>query len=161
MTACVLRYRELYEAVAASGGTLLQPGIVEMLAAVGRDATLAVATSKSLRFAEPILSALGIRDAFAVVVGPTPESDGESKTETLRRAIEALARGWSAVADRQACMVGDRHHDIAAALACGVVPVGATWGFGSARELRDAGAAHLVAAPAELPPLVRRLAGAA
>ena len=48
-------------------------------------------------------------------------------------------------------MVGDRHVDMEAARAHGLRGVGVTWGFGTASELRSAGADVLVAAPAELP----------
>ncbi len=137
---CVADYRERYERVATNGGTVLQPGIAKMLAIVRRDATLAVATSKSLRFAEPIVSALGIRDAFAVVCGPTPDVDGESKTATLARAIAAVDAVVGSTDVSQAFMIGDRHHDIEAAFACHVTPIGVTWGFGSEHELRTAGA---------------------
>ena len=85
--ACVAGYRERYERVATNGGTVLQPGIAEMLATVRHGATLAIATSKPLRFAEPIVSALGIRDSFAIICGPTPDVEGESKMATLARAI--------------------------------------------------------------------------
>ena len=145
----VARYRELYTAVATNGGTALQPGIVAMLADLAPQATLAVATSKPLRFAEPILQTLGIRPLFTVVAAPEPHTDGESKTETLRRAI-ALTTGDET--DVRAWMIGDRSHDIVAAHACGVTAVGATWGFGSEAELRDAGADIVVRAPAELVP---------
>ena len=138
--ACITGYRERYERVATNGGTALQPGIAEMLAALRRDATLAIATSKSLRFAEPIVSVLGIRDAFAVVCGPTPDVDGESKTATLARAIAQVDDVLGSPYVSQAFMVGDRYHDIEAAIACGVTPIGVTWGFGSEDELRTAGA---------------------
>ncbi len=53
-----------------------------------------------------------------------------------------------------AWMIGDRSHDVVAALACGVTPVGVMWGFGSETELRDAGAARIVHAPEEVAPLI-------
>lgn len=137
--ACVAGYRERYERVATHGGTVLQPGIAEMLATVRDDATLAIATSKPLRFAEPIVSALGIRDSFAVICGPTPDVEGESKIATLARAIAQVDALLGADVF-QTFMIGDRHHDIEAAIACGVTPIGVTWGFGSENELRTAGA---------------------
>lgn len=140
VAACVAEYRERYERVATNGGTILQPGIAEMLAIVRQHATLAVATSKSLRFAEPIVSALGVRDSFVVVCGPTPDVDGESKTDTLARTIAQVDAILGSADVSQAFMIGDRYHDIEAALACGVTPIGVTWGFGSEDELRMAGA---------------------
>jgi len=47
-------------------------------------------------------------------------------------------------------MVGDKSQDTVAVLACGFTPVGATWGFGSEAELRDAGASQIVRFPREL-----------
>jgi phosphoglycolate phosphatase len=133
---CVLRYREAYETASLGGGTLLVPGIAELVAALAPRVRLAVATSKPVRFAEPILRELGIRDAFAVVTGPTPETDGEAKAATLARALAELG----GVDAARSLMIGDRRHDVAAALALGLVPVGVTWGFGSEAELREAGA---------------------
>ena len=138
--ACISRYRERYERVATHGGTVLQPGIANMLSIVRQHATLAVATSKPLWFAEPIVSALGIRDAFAVVCGPTPDVDGESKTATLARAIAQVDAAVGSADVSEAFMIGDRYHDIVAAIACGITPIGVTWGFGSEEELRTAGA---------------------
>jgi phosphoglycolate phosphatase len=51
-------------------------------------------------------------------------------------------------------MVGDRHVDMHAARSHGLRAVGATWGFGGADELREAGADVLVDAPADLPAAV-------
>jgi phosphoglycolate phosphatase len=148
--ACVRRFRELY-AERAVGGTRLQAGIAQALDALASRAVLAVATSKPMRFTEPILAALGIAGYFAAVSGPTPQTDGESKAATLRRAMRTLAAGAATTFDRSnAAMIGDRHFDIAAALELGIMPIGVTWGFGSADELRDAGAAHVIDSPSEL-----------
>jgi phosphoglycolate phosphatase len=54
------------------------------------------------------------------------------------------------VAAQDAAMVGDRHFDIEGAKANGVRAIGATWGFGSREELRDAGADVIVDTPAAL-----------
>jgi phosphoglycolate phosphatase len=51
-------------------------------------------------------------------------------------------------------MVGDRHSDVAAAQACGVVSVGVRWGYGTREELEATGADHLVGTPAELLALI-------
>ena len=40
-------------------------------------------------------------------------------------------------------MVGDRSHDVTAALHHGCEPIGATWGYGTAEELYSAGATVL------------------
>jgi phosphoglycolate phosphatase len=148
---CVRYYRALYRE-AAVPGTVLQPGVRSMLEELDQKLSLAVATSKPLVFAEPILRALGIRDAFEVVAGPTPELDGETKTQILGRAIRLLeSRSGDAILRRSACMIGDRSHDIVGALENGVIAIGVTWGYGSHRELVEAGADFILTAPAQLP----------
>lgn len=151
---CVVEYRKRYGPISMDGGTFVQPGVVAMLASLCTRAELAVATSKSLRFAEPILETLGLRNHFLAVVGPTEATDGESKTETLARAIARMRESNGEIGTRRSLMFGDRYHDIAAAIACAVVPVGCTWGYGSETELRDAGAAHVLRDASEIVPLV-------
>ncbi len=48
------------------------------------------------------------------------------------------------------CMVGDREHDVRAASRHGIPTVGVLWGYGGRAELEAAGAALIVASPAEL-----------
>ena len=48
-------------------------------------------------------------------------------------------------------MVGDREHDMIGALRNNLVPIGATWGFGTEKELRQAGAKTILHHPRELP----------
>jgi len=49
-----------------------------------------------------------------------------------------------------AVMIGDRKHDILGARELGIYSIGVTWGYGSRRELEDAGAAYIADAPDEL-----------
>jgi len=155
--ACVAAYRKRYATVATDGGTILQRGIAEMLDRISSRAVLAVATSKPHRFAEPILVSLGIRQAFRVVVGPTPETDGETKTQTLARAIAEIHGLGFVHGASPSFMIGDRHYDMRAAVACATVPIGCGWGYGSEAELLAAGAAFIVRDATELAPLVERL----
>ena len=88
-----------------------------------------------------------LRDAFEAVFAPELDLHVESKTSTVGKALAALgATGGT--------MVGDRHVDMEAAHAHGLRAVGVTWGFGTADELRDAGADVLVTTPADLPAAV-------
>jgi phosphoglycolate phosphatase len=142
---CVSAYRECY-AVASLIETTVVPGIPEALAELAATGhPLAVATSKAVTHAEPLLAALGLRAHFAVVAGPALGARSESKATTIAAALRALG----APAGRGA-MVGDRCFDVAGARAHGLRAIGVTWGIGSARELRDAGADVLVATPRDL-----------
>ncbi len=147
---CVRRYRELY-VDAALTGTTVQPGIGEALRALAWRAELAVASSKPLRFTEPILSALKIRGYFAVVAAPTQATEGESKEATLRRAVMELgARLGKSIDHSRSMMVGDRAQDILAARNTGIQAIGVLWGYGSEVELRAAGAERLLHRSEEL-----------
>jgi phosphoglycolate phosphatase len=180
---CIAAYRSVYAEVSLRA-TPTYPGVPEALAAIARgvrdpaasDAAaaaasgpatsgarlsgprsllersgprprLAVATSKPRAFAEPLIAALGFADLFEAIFAPDLDLNVESKTTTVGRALSELGASTGT-------MVGDRHVDMEAARAHGLRGVGVTWGFGTAEELREAGADVLVASPAELPAAV-------
>lgn len=145
--ACVARYRERYTRACVEE-TLANAGIAETLQTLTGRLALGVATSKPEAFAVPILETLGLARFFGSVVGPSLDARGEPKTRTVARALQALGAA-GAVA-----MVGDRLHDVLAGRANGLATIGVTWGIGSRDELRDAGADHVVDAPAELTALL-------
>jgi phosphoglycolate phosphatase len=147
VAALVAGYRARY-ATASLTETVVTPGIgaaLEALRHAGR--RLGVATSKPRPFAEPLLEALGLRARFEVVAGPGLDADGETKAQTVRQALDALATS-------DAVMVGDRRFDVEGAHANGLRCIGVTWGFGSRAELEAAGADAIVEHPRELPVLL-------
>lgn len=144
-------YRERYRTLSVELAAAV-PGADELVRELDERYTLAVVTAKPVVFSEPILEALGMRDRFSVVAGPSLERP-EPKSETLGRALRELA-----ILGRSAAMVGDRYHDVAAARAHDVVPIGVTWGHGTVDELRTAGAEHVVDTPRELIDVIDRLA---
>ena len=149
VAACIASYRSVYAEVSLRD-TPAYPGVHEALDAIAAAAPrrrLAVATSKPSAFAEPLVSALGLRDVFDAVFAPELDIHVESKTATVAKALDSLGAITGT-------MVGDRHVDMEAARAHGLRAVGVSWGFGSADELRSAGADVLVASPAELPAAV-------
>jgi phosphoglycolate phosphatase len=143
VVACISSYRERY-AEASLRETTVIPGITDALAEVGRHYRLAVATSKALAFAEPILTALGLRDFFDVVAGPSLSALREDKAATIGAALSRLDP------DR-AVMVGDRSFDIVGAHARGLPAIGVTWGIGDSDELTSARADAIIDAPTDLP----------
>ena len=64
VVSCVNSYRERY-ADASLRETVVVPGIADALTELTRSHRLAVATSKALAFAEPLLTALGLRGFFS------------------------------------------------------------------------------------------------
>jgi phosphoglycolate phosphatase len=141
---CITAYREAYRDVSLTHTTVVT-GVPEMLAALGRDRTLAVVTSKPVAFATPIVEQLGLAPALAAVHGPALDELREPKAVTLARALAAVAPH---VPRAGTAMVGDRHHDVDAGRACGTRTVGVTWGIGDAEELAHADV--VVDAPPEL-----------
>ncbi|HEX4034617.1 MAG TPA: HAD hydrolase-like protein [Solirubrobacteraceae bacterium] len=139
----VATYRRTYASVYLAQ-TSLYDGIAEMLEALAAgDEPLALATSKSVTFAQPLLDALGIAGSFAAVAAAAPNDAEDDKTAIVARALaQTRASGGT--------MVGDRRFDVEAALAHGLRPLGVGWGIGSEQELRDAGAETVAATPAEL-----------
>lgn len=150
--ACIGHYREHYRTASLSDTRPL-PGIAEALARLGRGRTLAVATSKPAAFATPILERLGLAGYFAGVFAPPLDGTHlEGKTETVGRAVDALA-----ARPAETAMIGDRHLDVEAGRAGGLVCIGVTWGIGARQELVEAGAHHLVESAPELVALVEEL----
>jgi phosphoglycolate phosphatase len=141
--ACIAAYRERY-AVTSLEETELVPGILDVVARLAAERPLAVATSKPHAFARPLIDALGLAPHFKAVVGPDLTATTERKPATVARALRALDAG-------PAPLVGDRMHDVEAALANGIECVGVLWGIGDEAELRAAGAARIVSTPGQLP----------
>ncbi|MDC7806187.1 HAD hydrolase-like protein [Luteimonas sp BLCC-B24] len=136
----VTLYRQRYDA----GGWRehsVYPGIPELIGALrtaGR--RLAVVTSKNEGFARRILRSLPFGAAFETVVGASDDGARRYKRELIAEALSRLDLPASG-----ATMIGDRRMDIEGARQHGMRSIGVLWGFGSADELRAAGAGRLVA----------------
>jgi phosphoglycolate phosphatase len=146
---CLESYRVRY-AIASLRDTTIVPGIPDNLVKLASSARLALATSKPLAFAEPLLTALCLRDFFEVIGAPDLNAHSEDKTATIRGALSTLN------ADR-AVMVGDRSFDIIGAHACCIPAIGVSWGIGSAEELASSGADAVIDAPSRLPSAISDL----
>ena len=140
-------YRERYSTIGFLENAVY-PGIEGVLHALhSREMCLFVATSKPTVYAQRILEHFGLRRFFRGVYGSELDGTRSGKTELLAYLMkqERLSTGM---------MIGDRAQDIAGALANGLTPVGALWGYGSREELEKAGAVHLCPCPSQLPQLV-------
>lgn len=150
--ALVIHYRERYRE-SSLVETGIFPGMADAVRTIARVAPLAIATTKPLRFAQPIVERLGLADAFVSVEGPGLGNDLETKGQTLERALHRLGDPITAV------MIGDRASDAIAAREHGAYAVGVGWGYGSTDELLRAGVDVLVDAPERLAPAVTALLG--
>jgi len=144
---CIKLYRERYLAIGMDE-TEVFAGVPELLAELHGRVPLAVATSKVLTLAEPLLEKLGLLALFEKVAAPGPDTINESKAATIASALAALGSPAKPV------MVGDRSYDVVGADQHDIPTIGVLWGVGSEQELHEAGAAALVKTPDEIPPLL-------
>ena len=135
-------YREYYRPIGIFENTVY-PGVREMLtagSAAGR--TLAVASSKPEVFVRRILEHFSLGEPFAFAGGANLDETRIRKSEVIEYVLEHLG-----VAERErVLMVGDRMHDVSGAAECGIPCAGVLYGYGSEKELREAGAAYILPA---------------
>lgn len=137
-------YRERYSTIGFLENTVY-PGIEDALRALhSRGARLVLATSKPTVYAQRILEHFGLRRFFRGVYGSELDGTRSGKTELLAYVCEKEKISGGV-------MIGDRAQDMTGALANGLTPVGALWGYGSREELAQASAAAFCERPADLP----------
>ena len=146
-TAMVEKYREYYS-VKGIYENKLYDGIkeaLESLQCAGKH--LAVATSKPEKFAKIILEYFGISKYFDICAGANIDNTRTNKADVIKYALNELC-----VLDRKekTVMVGDRMHDIYGAIENNISNVGVTFGYGSRKELYEAGADIIVDSVDEL-----------
>lgn len=117
-------------------GNIAYPGVVKMLTGLQEARkTLFIATAKPVEFAVPILEHCGLRGFFREVYGSRLGQANTPKGEL----IYTILNDYDISTDN-ITMVGDRSHDILGARENAVYSIGVTYGYGSAAELRAAGA---------------------
>ncbi len=137
----IVAYRDHY-AVNGAAATTVFDGVPETLAALSARHRLVIATSKAASLAETIVRELGLAPYFDALHGPADETSAEPKTQTVARALPAIA------------LVGDTRYDVEAALANGLRAIGVSWGIGAEDDLRAAGAEAIAHTPGELEALL-------
>jgi phosphoglycolate phosphatase len=121
-------------------------GVPEMLGALREsNRRLFIATSKPLVFTERILHRFGLAEYFDGIYGSQLDGTLDNKAELIGHLISSA----SLVVD-ETLMVGDRMYDILGARKNGCLSMGVTYGYGSAEELRSAGADLICNSPSEI-----------
>ncbi len=113
------------------------------------DVPMAIATAKRVDFAQRIVDERGLGAYFPVVAGASLDGRLTTKDVIVSEALSKLPPGRDG-----GWMVGDRRFDVVAARSLNLVSIGVRWGYGTAEELRDAGAAWMVERPSDLRRLV-------
>ncbi len=114
---------------------------------------LMIATSKPEEFTVQILAHFGLDIYFDFVGGNTLQESRPTKADVIRY-VMAENPG---ITRENALMIGDRHHDIDGAKACGLRSVGVLYGYGDRQELETAGADAIATDLSELLAVIHRL----
>ena len=148
----ILAYRAHYQA----GGMFeaeVYAGVFEALKALkAGGARLYLATAKPHAYARKITAHFGIADFMTAEYGPELDGTRNWKGDLLAHALEETGEDPA-----QSVMVGDRHHDIAAAAEVGMPSLAARWGYGAEEEWT--GAKAVLETAFDLPDAIAALAG--
>jgi phosphoglycolate phosphatase len=140
----VPRFLALYEPNAARS-TRPYPGVPETLRALkARGLRVAVVTNKPETATREILASLDLAALVDVIVGGDTAPERKPHPAPVLLALERLR-----VTPDDAVMVGDNHHDVAAARAAGVPAIAVTYGYSHVPQ-GDLGADRLIATFPEL-----------
>jgi phosphoglycolate phosphatase len=120
-------------------------GVPLMLTRLRRQGhSLFVVTVKPVRYARRVLHEFDLLLSFDEVFGTAPKDRHTSKNEVVTNLrLQGIVKPGGYI-------VGDRADDMASGKGNGLIPLGVTYGFGSATELQDAGADKLFGSPAAL-----------
>lgn len=145
VAACMKDYREDYSEH-WNVKTRPYPGIAELLDGLAaRNVRMAVLSNKPDASTRQCVQELLAKWCFDVVLGQR-EGIAHKPDPTGARAVAEILR----VPPAEFLYVGDTSIDMMTAVAAGMYPVGALWGFRSADELTMTGAKRLIARPVEL-----------
>ncbi|MCF3141196.1 HAD hydrolase-like protein [Paenarthrobacter sp. AR 02] len=149
------RYRRHYKE-SGIAQSKLYPGIHDLLqdfAESGRP--VAVATQKPQSIARLVLEHHGIAGFFVSIRGAADDESLGANTASGK--VEIVGAALADLHSQPAVMVGDRHQDVAGAMANGLDCIGVGWGFAPDGELEQAGAVAVVGTALELKSTIEEL----
>lgn len=111
---------------------------------------LYLATAKPHEYARQITAHFGLAEKMVAEFGPELDGTRNWKGDLLAYALERTGEDAS-----RSVMVGDRHHDMAAAAEVGMAAVAVSWGYGVPQEWQ--GARAVIDSPDALPAAVAAL----
>lgn len=137
-------------AARATRKTRPYPGIPDLLDTLAaRAVPFAILTNKPHEPALDLVARLFDGRPFAKVVGARPDHPRKPAPDGALEVAGALG-----IAPGEWLYLGDTATDMETARAAGMLPVGVLWGFRPAEELREAGAAALIAHPLDALPFL-------
>lgn len=121
-------------------------GVGSLLDRLSREErSIYLATSKPKIYADRILEHFGLDRYFAATFGAELDGTRANKSDLLRYALSTTG-----APNAHSIMIGDRHHDIDGARANEMRSIGVLYGYGSEKELKDAGANAVAGTPHDL-----------
>lgn len=127
--------------------------IQKMLRDLRADARrLYLATAKPHAYATKVTSHFGLSEYLVREFGPELDGTNNWKGDLLRHALAETGEEAA-----RSVMIGDRHHDIAAAAEVGMPSIAVTWGYGAADEW--AGASARVNSPSGIRAALKQILG--
>ncbi|MBQ2841806.1 MAG: HAD family hydrolase [Clostridia bacterium] len=132
-------YREYYRDKGIYENTVYN-GIEELLKRLTeKEKKIILATSKPEPFAKEILRYFNLEKYFFFVAGSTMSETRTNKADVIEYALSECG-----ISDKSSVvMVGDREHDIIGADKNGIDSIGVLFGYGSRKELENAGATYI------------------
>ncbi len=122
------------------------PGIIEALDKLKKmGLRLFVATSKPTVFARKVVTNHRLDKFFDGIYGIKLDDERSDKGEL----ISFILRSESLI-DKQTLMIGDREHDVIGAKSNSIYAGGVLYGYGTEKELIEAGADYLFAKPMDI-----------
>lgn len=125
----------------------LYPGVIDMLKTLKKNSLeLHLATSKLEKYAIRVLDFHKIISYFSVISGATYKGRGADKYNLIQQVLKQRKD----VSSDKFLMIGDKHFDVSGAKLAGIKSAGVLYGYGSEKELNDAGADYIISTVEEL-----------
>lgn len=138
-------YREYYRKTGVFENEVYS-GIRELLEALKKmGKKIGIATSKPDVFALQVLHMFDIYKYFDYISAATIDDKLCKKADIVKIALDMAGGNYD-----NAIMVGDRHHDVSGAHACGIKCIGVLYGYGTLDEMNEAGADFVAATPLDV-----------
>jgi HAD superfamily hydrolase (TIGR01549 family) len=137
-------YRRAFARQSVEGSRLI-PGVDSLIPKLARTYALGIVTSRTSGGVHVLMEHFDLDRYFGSVVGVDEVTECKPSPEPVLQALSELHAG----PDRSV-LVGDTVHDIQAARAAGVLPIGVATGSHSSKELLEAGADRVLDSVADL-----------
>lgn len=142
-------YRERFSEVGLYENKVYS-GIIETLEKLSTNGhRLFVATSKPTIYAKKIIDHFQMSGFFEEIFGSELDGTRSDKTELLAWVLSERKLNAGSTT-----MIGDRSFDIIGAMNNGMQSIGVLYGYGTEKELTDAGAMHLCLCPTQIKNIV-------